>query len=66
MPDMMTFALRVILGFSEFSEFLFWTDGKTLHVCKIISSSTSRIFFKSSNPIEAIDRKSIDKNICIF
>ena len=39
---MMNFALGVI---SEFSEFLFRTDGKTLSGCKIISSAISTAIF---------------------
>ena len=42
---MMNFALGVISGFSEFSEFLFRTEGKTLNGCKIISSAISTTIF---------------------
>ena len=71
---MINVALGVISGFSEFSEFLFRTDGKTLSDCKIIPSAISTtIFFLGGGggggvrvPVEAIERKHINRNVCIF
>ena len=42
---MINVALGVISGFSEFSEFLFRNDGKTLSDCKIIPSAISTTIF---------------------
>ena len=52
---MINVALGVISGFSEFSEFLFRTDGKTLSDCKIIPSaiSTTIFFFRGGGEFES-------------
>ena len=67
---MMSFAFGVIPGFSKFWQFLFSTDRKILIDCKIISFAISSTLFggwgKVKVQIEAIKRKSIDKNVCIF
>ena len=41
----MNFGLGMILGFLEFSDILFRTDGKNLSGCKIISSTISTSTF---------------------
>ena len=44
-PSMINFVLGVTSGFSEFSEFLFRTDRKTLSNCKIIDCTISTTIF---------------------